>query len=838
MCIQNFYRRMTKVFSTFILLSLLTINVGGKSFSKGQASQNNLSQSGLMSDLEVKLGKKAAKAIIETLTQEAKLTASDGAADDYFGDSVAMSGDTVVIGAIGDDAGSTLDQGSVYVFVKPISGWETSSSYTAKLTAPEGQVHQYFGTSVGINDDTIVIGAPYGDGLINSPGSVYVFVKPETGWVTTSNYAAKLTASDGSPADDFGWSVAISGDIIVVGSPNAHDDYINRGTVYIFTKPANGWQTTSAYTSELFAFNRTGVTRFGQSVAIEGDTIIVGTHLESVGINSYQGTIYVFEKPVSGWETVSNYSARLTFDGFPGSGLSAARNLAIYNDTIVVGANCDDSGCNAGKTQGAAYVFNKPPGGWGAASGYTAKLTAFDGTSSDNFGWSVAIKEDVIAIGARFAESDHHGAVYVFRKPDTGWSTTSSYEAKLTEPVTGDFGKGVAIVGDEIVIGAPRDTIGSNYAQGSVFIYSGMIAPPNPVLDVSVEVTGNFYSLDADNNQIPIDDQRYASLPIQVRVTRNGDPASGAVVSVATSPFVKVLGVTNEQGIVWSSIDSILPVLPPGQQWLGTQKIEVVVSDAAGSGSTGPMEIYSVSQSKPVVYTLTAKDAKYLQANLLLLYASRPGLGMCDIITFFKSCDLVNYLHVAAEGLIEYGWEPTAGDAIESVLYYVKTPDKPERFFTRVTVTRNEEVIMNDLAWWTQDPNSFNFSNGPDKKLIRAELGSPATLYITDPNGRSSGTDPASGELKFDFDIAISNEGDEPYFAVIPEPILGEYKLKLVGTGYGPYTISISALDMNGEVFTETSFSGLTEPGLITEYSFYYVPVSIYLPVVLNNFKR
>ena len=149
------------------------------------------------------------------MTQTAKLTAGDGAADDLFGRSVAISDDTIVVGAYHDDENGT-DSGSAYVFVQPGGGW-ADMTQTAKLTAGDGAADDFFGRSVAISNDTIVVGA-YGDddnGL--SSGSAYVFEKPGSGWADMIQ-TDKLTADDGAADDFFGLSVAISNDTIDVGS--------------------------------------------------------------------------------------------------------------------------------------------------------------------------------------------------------------------------------------------------------------------------------------------------------------------------------------------------------------------------------------------------------------------------------------------------------------------------------------------------------------------------------------------------------------------------------------------------------------------------------------------
>ena len=274
-----------------------------------------------------------------SMTETAKLTASDGAAGDKFGGSVAIDGDTVVVGAYGDDS----YKGSAYVFEKG-GGWATTSAYDAKLTASDGADSDNFGSRVAIDGDTVVVGARGDDG---DQGSAYVFVKPGGGWATGTE-TAKLTASDGAPSDNFGCSVAIDGDTAVVGAPC---DDSSKGSAYVFEK-GGGW-ATGTETAKLTASDGAGGDNFGYSVAISGDTVVVGAE----GDDSYHGSAYVFEKG-GGWATTSTYDAKLTasdgasYDHF-------GRSVAIDGDTVVVGAYYDDDN---GSKSGSAYVFEKGGG--------------------------------------------------------------------------------------------------------------------------------------------------------------------------------------------------------------------------------------------------------------------------------------------------------------------------------------------------------------------------------------------------------------------------------------------------------------------------------------------
>ena len=163
-------------------------------------------------------------------TQLAKLTAKDGTWNDYFGYSVAVSDGIAVVGAyLDDDAGD--NSGSAYVFEMSDSSDETSWTQVAKLTAADAFTGDYFGRSIAISDGTIVVGAYLDDDKGSGSGSAYVFEKSDSSDETSWTQVAKLTADDGAVSDRFGYSVAISDGIAVVG---AYYDISYRGSAYIF----------------------------------------------------------------------------------------------------------------------------------------------------------------------------------------------------------------------------------------------------------------------------------------------------------------------------------------------------------------------------------------------------------------------------------------------------------------------------------------------------------------------------------------------------------------------------------------------------------------------------
>ncbi len=234
-----------------------------------------------------------------TWAQLAELTASVRTKQDWFGISIAISGNTVVVGAFD----SNIEEfGSAYVFVKPASGWQNMTQTAELLSSDNGQG---FGTSVAISGNTIVVGAANPSNFENQatgPGAAYVFVKPANGWANATENA-KLTASDGQDGDAFGNSVAISGNTIAVGAIFASDSNNDSfaGKSYVFVQPAGGWSGNLNQTAELTASDSALLSYMGCSVAISGNTVVAGSY----GQNNFQGSAYVFVEPSGGWTTTT-----------------------------------------------------------------------------------------------------------------------------------------------------------------------------------------------------------------------------------------------------------------------------------------------------------------------------------------------------------------------------------------------------------------------------------------------------------------------------------------------------------------------------------------------------
>ena len=462
-------------------------------------SDSNASRSSQPTQLTLADLPHEAQAAISTVLQRAKLTASDGAAFDQLGYSVAISGDgnTLVVGAPWGD-GDIANQGAAYVFTKPGGGWGTTSTYTAKLTVSTlygGHAYDKFGSSVAISADgnTIVVGAWYASRFTpptTHEGRAFVYIKPGGGWSTTTVYSAALAQTNYSGNDLFGWSVAISanGDTVVVGAPHRTGGASQQGAAYLFYKPGGGWTNSVFQHDMLTASDGAANDYFGYSVSITayGGAFIVGANGDDIGVNTDQGSAYVFAYSPPFWAQ----SAKLTaFDGAANDWFGASASISGDGSVVVVGANGHDFGINS--NNGAAYVFVEPLFGWADAT-ETAELGATGGGAQDDeFGYSAAISADgnAILVGA-FGVNGYlnPGAAYLFAKPGGGWGGVLTPPTKLTasDGAAGDgFGNSVSIgsAGNALAVGARSDDIGVNADQGSAYVYEDDTTPPNTTID-------------------------------------------------------------------------------------------------------------------------------------------------------------------------------------------------------------------------------------------------------------------------------------------------------------------------------------------------------------------
>jgi len=270
-----------------------------------------------------------------TWTQQAKLTASDGAANDYFGISVSLSGGTALVGAWGDDDKGS-GSGSAYVFTRSGTTW----TQQAKLTASDGVASDSFGSSVALSGDTALVSAFLDDDRGSASGSAYVFTRSGTTW----SQQAKLTAADGAGSDYFGISVALSADTALIGAYADDDKGGSSGSAYVFTRSGATWSQQAKLTAADGAAND----NFGYSIALSGDTALVGAYLDDDrGSNS--GSAYIFIRSGGSWSQQRKLTAT---DGAADDYFGYA--VALSGDTALVGAYLDD---DKGSNSGSVYFF-------------------------------------------------------------------------------------------------------------------------------------------------------------------------------------------------------------------------------------------------------------------------------------------------------------------------------------------------------------------------------------------------------------------------------------------------------------------------------------------------
>lgn len=376
--------------------------------------------------------------------EQGLLTAPDAATTDAFGHAVAIDGDVAVVGAPNDDDNGS-DSGSAYVFERSGGVW----ALAAKVRASDGAPQDKFGWAVGVSGNTVVVGAPLNSAVFFRAGAVYVFEKSLRGWVQT----AKLNSSKDDIDNRLGSSVAIDRDRIVAGIPYDRFFGVQSGAAVVFARLGGGGWTEEAY---LRAADGALGDLFGTQVAISKVNVVVGAPFEdAAGLNS--GSAYVFSFASGTWLQQQKLVAS---DGAPGDLLGSS--VALDGDTAVVGAPLDDDG---GNNSGSAYAFagavwaqqaklvapdaaaddlfghsvgisgqtavvgayadDDHGSGSGSASAFvrdaawthSAKLTASDAATSSFFGWSAAISGDTAIIGADLADTAGQvdsGAAYGF----------------------------------------------------------------------------------------------------------------------------------------------------------------------------------------------------------------------------------------------------------------------------------------------------------------------------------------------------------------------------------------------------------------------------------------
>jgi trimeric autotransporter adhesin len=394
--------------------------------------------------------------VIDPTIKQAKLLASDGQDGDHFGYSIAISGNTLVVGSPFADVGSNSAQGAAYVFVKPATGGWVNATQNAKLISSDGMASDNFGFSVAIKGDQIAVGAPGRSTNAGVVGEAYFFEKPLGGWVGTITEAVNLGSGHTSNAQ-YGMSVGVQNFVVIVGAPGDNAAYL---LICAKSQPTCGLDAT------FFGPDQgQGNNAFGTAVAISGKSFVVTDPLFTGAQAEFQGAAFVYTN-VQG----TNNFSKATLTASDGALLSELGiSVSIDGNTVAVGAPFSTVGNQP--AQGAVYVYTKPPSGWADAT-QTGKLTASDGVSQDELGMSVSVSGPVIIAGAPrrlVGFNSEQGAAYVFMKGSVWLNQTENFEITASDGLafTG-FGQSVGISGFTAVAGCPfgntpHDLPGSAY---------------------------------------------------------------------------------------------------------------------------------------------------------------------------------------------------------------------------------------------------------------------------------------------------------------------------------------------------------------------------------------
>jgi len=402
------------------------------------------------------------------VSQTAILNASDAAASAYFGQSVAISGNTAVIGAYNASVNAKNSAGQAYVFTNSGGSW----TQTAILNASDAAVGAKFGQSVAISGNTAIIGAfgaPVGANA--SAGQAYIFTNSGGSWTQT----AILNATDAAGGAQFGFSVAISGNTAIIGSHSATmGTNTSAGQVYVFTNSSGSWiQTAILIASDAAAYDNFG---FSVGFSDDGNTAVIGATGVAVNLEDNAGQAYIFQNNGGTWTRVALLNASSDAE----EDAALGRSVAISGNTVVLGAS------GAQSFAGRAYVFTSSGGSWTR----TAILNASDAAGGGQFGFSVGLSDDenTAIIGANDAKGT--GEAYIFQNNGGTWTQTAILNASDAAANT-QFGQSVAISENTVVIGSSYATASGKNRAGKAYVFSLSSPSPEPVVATEGDTSGD-----------------------------------------------------------------------------------------------------------------------------------------------------------------------------------------------------------------------------------------------------------------------------------------------------------------------------------------------------------
>jgi len=379
-----------------------------------------------------------------------ELHASDSAPHDNYGIIVALSTDTAVIGTPFDNSHS-FNAGSVYVYTRSHRTWTLQQKLIASDSAPGDQ----FGWSLALQSNTLLIGARFDDDRGYNSGSVYVYIRNGDVWIEQQ----KLSASDGSVNDQYGHSIALAGNRAIIGAPLddnhlSHDpgfaqdsDYsFDAGSAYVYRDNAGTW----TFQQKLIANDGSPGDQFGWSVALQGDSALIGARFDDdKAFNS--GSAYLFNVNLQAEAHENKQEWRLKQKLTATEGETNDQfgwSVALDGDTAVIGARFDD---DKGVNSGSADIYTRSAGTWIKQQ----HITASNGKSGNQYSWAIALHNNTLIIGAPFdnAEGPLSGYSYIYTHNAGVWQEKQILSSGID--VLGErYGISVALQGNDMLVGA------------------------------------------------------------------------------------------------------------------------------------------------------------------------------------------------------------------------------------------------------------------------------------------------------------------------------------------------------------------------------------------------
>ena len=372
----------------------------------------------------------------------------------FLGQAVAVQGDTAVVGSPGRDVDGNTRAGSVFVYTYDGSTWTRQQ----ELTSPDPERDGFFGRSVAIDGDTLLLG----QSSIGGASSVHVFTRSGGTW--SRQQILTMDEPDVSPEPAYGLEVALEGDTAFLGAPLQRGDNSIAGFVYVFTRSGGTWSQAQ----RLSASDASAEAQFGDSISLDGDLAVIGAPALDSSVNG-AGAVYTFQKSGGTW----SQQQKLTSPD-PKEYAHFGSDVSLDGSMALVGARSPSAFSPA--RPGAAYVFEQSGGTWNL----TQQLSACDGSEDDQFGRSVSLRQDLVLVGASGAEvrppmarAGDDGAVYAYTTQGGSWA----HADKFFNESANNFGTTLARDGERVVVGDPdfiaRPEDGEVITQaGQAFVFS------------------------------------------------------------------------------------------------------------------------------------------------------------------------------------------------------------------------------------------------------------------------------------------------------------------------------------------------------------------------------